>query len=416
MNSKDFFEKLNIELDSLPPMSETLKNEPIVTVDPQEESETKVIKFPFRKHAKKIVTLVASVAIIFCTAIGLVLSGAIGGNTAPEYTVMQIDINPSFSVLLNSQNKAEKVISNNADGDTVLSDNTFVASLKGKTAKQVALAITEKASEYGFINLNSTATEYSTVSVKMITENASQSEVLTGITDEINAYFKSKGVYLYAQGETIIQNGKEKIEEVKQKSVRYYNGVKESAEELKTYLETYVYGYTEQLLQKYLDKYSLIEQTLYLINEKRVDIAQIESNVLSLKNEYGENLTISQSPFETEKILFYKGQLEMLKLSIEPHVENIRTLLSQSITQENLSTAIIYINNEIFGEIINFILNGETALDDIDDVVEEMLDFSAKKKQSDHKADFERPREEIGDDDYHNFMENIHGKPHKKGK
>ena len=85
MNSKDFFEKLNIELDSLPPMSETLRNEPIVTVDPQEEIKTqtkpKVIKFPFTKQAKKIVTLVASVAVIFCTVIGLVFSGVIGGTT-----------------------------------------------------------------------------------------------------------------------------------------------------------------------------------------------------------------------------------------------------------------------------------------------------------------------------------------------
>jgi len=419
MNSKDFFEKLNIELDSLPPMSETLRNEPIVTVDPQEEIKTqskpKVIKFPFTKQAKKIVTLVASVAVIFCTVIGLVFSGVIGGNPTPEYTVMQIDINPSFSVLLNSQNKAEKVVSNNADGDTVLSDNTFATSLKGKTAKEVALAITEKASEYGFINLNSTATEYSTVSVKMIAEKGVATEVLNEITDEINSYFKGKGVYLFAQGESVTQNYKEQIEEVKQKSVRYYNGVKESAEELKTYLETYAYGYAEKLLGEQVAKYELIKQTLTLLQQPTVDMAEVERNIDTLITVYGVEFEKTETNLLELKKYSYKIQLEAALGFIEPQIETIKELLSSGITQENLTLALGCINNEIFVKIIDFIINGETALDDIDDMVEEMLDSFAEKKQSDHREDFERPREEIDDDDYHNFIEGIHGNPRPHG-
>ena len=313
----------------------------------------------------------------------------------------------------------------------MLSDNTFATSLKGKTAKEVALAITEKASEYGFINLNSTATEYSTVSVKMINEKGVATEVLNEITGEINSYFKGKGVYLFAQGESVTQNYKEQIEEVKQKSVRYYNGVKESAEELKTYLETYAYGYAEKLLKVYTEKYDLIAQTLDLINQSQVDINKVELNVERLDKEYDINdfiekifgeessmkIEVIKTPlFSSEvKLGIYKAQLESVHFKMQSNIELVKDLIEQGVNESNLLFVLPYVANDLFEEIIEFIINGETALDDIDDMVEEMLDSFAEKKQSDHREDFERPREEIDDDDYHNFIEGIHGNPRPHG-
>ena len=126
MKESDFFKQLNRELqDAAPPLSERLKEEPICSALREKsgdgrDSRTRG-KTAWRVSKKRLTAILASAAALILVCIVGLTAFFLGPSVSPTvYACMYIDINPSLALTLDENYNVRKVVSRNADADTLI--------------------------------------------------------------------------------------------------------------------------------------------------------------------------------------------------------------------------------------------------------------------------------------------------------
>lgn len=151
MKRKDFFKKLDNELNNIaPPLSEELEKMPItiddssfVALKSAEDKKSNAFSFSWKK-----LTACAVALILMFTIVGGV---SYGFYNSKSEAIMTVSINPEVSVLLDKNMRVAKVVSENADGDILLSDDEFRNNIIGKNAADSVRMIAEEADKLGYL-------------------------------------------------------------------------------------------------------------------------------------------------------------------------------------------------------------------------------------------------------------------------
>lgn len=285
MKIKGFFKKLDDELSkSVPPLSDELLNAPITLKQADEDMATTEIK---EKTTSKfwsfftpvrIGALATSILICFLAVFGII---RFGGNkkAVSDSVILQIDINPSVSLLLDSDMKVERVVSNNSDGDLILKAEGFLQEIVGKKAEEGVKLVAEEARKLGFIDAEKRGEngEYNNllVSAKGNKEKLPEN-LLEDISTTVIEYFNSSGIYLFVECVNEgMQEFETQINNVKNQAQLYYEGIKESKEQLISHLNNLFFEYCNELLTFSLNKYDLY----FEINELNEKIKQEENGL-----------------------------------------------------------------------------------------------------------------------------------------
>ena len=439
MKSKQFFKQLDAELRAItPPPSARLNAEPIAV--PVSEPETECVpaaaaagggKAPFfASGARRRVLALALAGVLVC---GLIL-GILLALPRGAVSVLQLNINPSVSLVLDEQNVVTAVVSGNGDGDTVLmSGEGFADSLIGKTGQEAAEALADRAAQTGFIDVANAggAEEYNAVSLTLTGKKADE-RAAQAIADSLAAHFREEGIYLYASASVEREDASALAAQLSAKETLYYERIAE-AESLEAYAETSACEYAEALLSEALGKYDLF-RTLEALNgaieadegnplgfsywickefsdkgESLADLcAQAEQVLLQMKVRFGAE--IPSYPAFLAQQTFYA-------FFSEESIAALRGLQEAGIREEtfggleNLSLRVDYyefVGADLLKSVFDELFDGETG------TIEELLDtvaaLAAGRAQALYlrfSAVFALPREPIGDADYAAFLDRI---------
>lgn len=222
MKHDDFLKQLNAELDSVElPMSEQLKNEPIKTAEKQTNNQhsTGAGTRSTRRMPRRAWYAAGACAAAACVAAVCVISalrpnnpdGTGGEPTYPTFTAeptcMYLSINPSVVTLLNSEGVVEKAVALNADGDNLLLGGSFGASLCGLSATEAAQRIADRAAAMGYMDINADGTDgYNEIDIRFEGGKTVDGELLASVKDGVTEWFKEKGVLVYVQAASSVQD------------------------------------------------------------------------------------------------------------------------------------------------------------------------------------------------------------------
>ncbi len=222
MKHDDFLKQLTAELDSVElPMSEQLKNEPIKTAEKQTNNEhssgagtRSTRRIPRRAwYAAGACAAAACVAAV-CVISALRLNNSDGTGGEPTYptftaepTCMYLSINPSVVTLLNAEGVVEKAVALNTDGDSLLLGGNFGASLCGLSATEAAQRIADRAAAMGYMDLDADGTDgYNEIDIRFEGGNTVDGDLLASVKDGVTEWFKKKGVLVYVQAASSVQD------------------------------------------------------------------------------------------------------------------------------------------------------------------------------------------------------------------
>ena len=189
MKESDFFKQLNRELqDAAPPLSERLKEEPICSALREKsgdgrDSRTRG-KTAGRVSKKRLTAILASAAALILVCIVGLTAFFLGPSVSPTvYACMYIDINPSLALTLDENYNVRKVVSRNADADTLIGDESFVSSLTGLSAQEAAVKVAERAAKSGYLSLRGSGSkdDYNEIGVTVRSNAAVKEETLNSI-------------------------------------------------------------------------------------------------------------------------------------------------------------------------------------------------------------------------------------------
>lgn len=451
MDRKDFFKRLDGELDAItPPLSETLKAEPIVSASPEREPvpEYKAEPVPaaagagghsgrFFGAARWRVPAIVLACVLLC---GLVLGVLFAALPRGGVSVLRLDINPSVGFVLDGSQKVTGVISLNADGDTVLlSEEGFFDSLIGTSAEEAAIAVTDRAAQTGYLDVTDTgsAEGYNEVTLTLTGANAS-AETASEISSAITEHSRSLGIYLYAEAETVKSDVSEQAERYAEEQALYYERIGEAAA-LEAYAERRAYDCAEVLLAEALTKYDLYVR----IRELNVQIAEACGGSLSLlfdtasywywRDREDASEEVAALCAETERTLAQMRLLfglewdsyfafetsygaYMLTVS-EADVAELRVLLEEGIGEENfggtenLALRLKYYNfvgNDLLQTIFSELFDGVTdTLEELFESISSLVSSEAQALYLRYSALFSLPREAIGEAEYAAFLARI---------
>ena len=111
--------------------------------------------------------------------------------------VILMEINPAVRLYTDENGAVTAVYSENAEGDILLSDETFAASLRGIPAADAAEKLAERAFAAGFVREDS-AVRFTVAADK----NASAEELKSALESSVSAYFCEKGLFVPVLGRT----------------------------------------------------------------------------------------------------------------------------------------------------------------------------------------------------------------------
>lgn len=433
MKSTDFFKQLNEEIDAhVPPLSESLKEAPIRTGEKESfrEAEPAPVKKSFRRRWIGVVG-VAAAFVLFCAA---ALWSFARYLDLPSVTLMQVDINPSLVLVLDRDFKVEAAVSNNADGDLLLSDEEFAAGLVGLSSEQAAVQVTERAAMYGFIDLENEGAlgDYNEVNVTLTSNGRVLPARETEIEEGLTQYFCDKGVYLYAKVQTV-RDHSITGEAYKQEERLTYLRI-ENREELEAYADLAVYSYAEELLFDAFYKFDLFEEiealeqairshpdntyqrswwtiSSGLTGELSELCGQMKEKLTVLKVFYGmdftERTTVSEWGYLAAEKL-YRLSLSLVDL------DALRALLREGCNGEtfggieNISVRLNYfgfVSNDLFQDIVTDLFNGHVAtLSMLVRDVSSLLLTRAESLCSRFSVLYNAPRSAIGEEAYAAFL------------
>lgn len=427
MKSSDFLNKLNRELDeTVPELSDALKNTPIETRAPADRKPV-----PGRRRLRfRILSVAAAVLILCIAAAGIVLGlpGKSGG-----VAILRVDINPSVLMVLDEEGKVRAVSSGNADADTLLEEESFSDAMIGLSGKDAALRVAERAALTGFFEFGNRGAEgdYNAVSVTLTGAEEIAEERAQEIAEGISAYFREKGIYLYAEGRT------ERNADAGTRAAALEEGARLAyerlgdADALETYAETAAYAYAEDLLFDALMKYDLFAE-IESLNEELIElcgkdywtaaenaetssrIAEIRAALTRMNLLYGQDF----SERNTWTALQYKTARAAYLAGIQlADVEALRELSRAGINAEtfgglkNLGVRLNYfhfVSNDLLHTILNELFDGSTeTAEGLAANIAELVESRAATLTARFETLFRLPRPAIGESDYAAFLERI---------
>ena len=395
----EFFKQLNGELQKAElPMSEQLKNEPIRMATPPSVKTER--KFPRMRW----LAIVAS-ALAACVALCVILPSL---PKAEQGACMYIDVNPSVAVLLDGDFKVEKVVSENADGDAVLSDGNFLSSLTGATAEQAAKALAERTAQMGFFDLHNTGNDgYNQMTVSFSSEVKIAGDKLQSVQSAVTEFFKEKGVYVYVNAESeTVRDFKAFANRLRERSVAWYETAENKRERA---LET-LFDFAWDILRDGFGWYDL-----YL----EIDAAESETARWPLLEKmyytYGEDYR--EYGLEEQLVLGFYGE------TAGKYADELRPYLSMEFSENTLGSFAGHLTEfTAFATITGYGDELMTAIKmairvAIDEFFGTAHDFASEMQtlwqeysaslNGKYKALFDEGREPISDADYQAFLEKI---------
>ena len=428
MKPSDFFEKLNRELDeALPGLSDELKNAPIETRAPADKKPT------VRGHRTlrlRILSVAAAVLLLCIAAAGIVLGlPGQGGGVA----ILRVDINPSVLMVLDREGRVSAVSSGNADADTLLGDDAFVKAMIGLSGQDAALRVAERAALTGYFEFGNTGTaeDYNAISITLTGAEELGAGRAEEIAADVSAYFRQKGIYLYAEGRTERDADVGTHAAVLEAGARLAYERLEDADALEAYAETAAYAYAKDLLTDALMKYDLFAEiealngelaelsgrdywtaeenaeTLPLIEEIRAALTRMK---LLYRQDFLNRNVLTRGLYEIAHAAYLTG----IQLA---DVEALRELSRSGISAEtfgglkNLGVRLNYFNfvsNDLLHTILNELFDGKTeTAEGLAEDVAELVKSRAAALTARFETLFELPRPAIGESDYAAFLERI---------
>lgn len=245
MKEKDFLKNLNAELDGLElPQSKRLKDQPIAV---------KTVSHSFVRWGGLVAGgLAACLALVF-------VFNSLPAPVQAEGGCMRISVNPSVTAVLDGQGKVTRLVSENADGDTLVCDQAFVASVVGKTAEEAVTVIAERAAKTGYIDFSSRGENGKYNQITISYEGVGVKDTaLAGVENALVEFFKQKGIFVYVEtGISELQGGVSALKEWKERPVTFFDYSASTADGGVSAGEILL-DYTQDLLVDCMAKYDLV--------------------------------------------------------------------------------------------------------------------------------------------------------------
>lgn len=112
--------------------------------------------------------------------------------------VILMEINPAVRLYTDENGAVTAVYSENTEGDILLSDQTFAASLRGIPAADAATKLAERAFAAGFVREGESAVRFTVAADK----NASAEELQSALESSVTSYFCETGLFVPVLGRT----------------------------------------------------------------------------------------------------------------------------------------------------------------------------------------------------------------------
>jgi len=296
MKKRDFFEQLEAELNSLPALREDVLAAPfgevvsekkplafeLIENAPRDDRTEKTEKtertereerraerrersvFSRKKTGWMATGAVAAAALIVCVAALAPHSGngGTGGGASPiTYTYAEISINPSVTLVLDENMKVKKVLSMNADGDTLIAESAFVSTLVGANLQTAAIKLAESAAQNGFFDFEKTGegADYNEISLT-VTTNGETDGVLEETKSGLIEYFCEKGLYVYVNTGAIkaAENElKNTVNEYMVRTEQFIESVQSDVAAFENTIKAQFFEYAQDLLEDSIKKHEL---------------------------------------------------------------------------------------------------------------------------------------------------------------
>lgn len=112
--------------------------------------------------------------------------------------IILMEINPAVRLYTDENGAVTAVYSENTEGDILLSDETFAASLRGIPAADAAEKLAGRAFAAGFVREGESAVRFTVAADK----NASAEELQNALEESVTAYFCETGLFVPVLGRT----------------------------------------------------------------------------------------------------------------------------------------------------------------------------------------------------------------------
>ena len=195
--------RLNKEFDAMAPeMSNEVRNAPIITGREEHKREEKSAYSGFSSRKAGFWSLAGVAAVLVVVFVSLAVAGVFGGAENDETYVFALEINPAVSFVTDKDGTVRAANSPNADADAVLSDESTLNAIKGKSLNEAVVAYTDTAARLGYIDLNTAAG-----AVRLSGSEEKEQKLLSGAAEGLRGYFKNKGAYVAVVEEIVGVSG-----------------------------------------------------------------------------------------------------------------------------------------------------------------------------------------------------------------
>lgn len=444
MKVKDIKAKLNKELDNITP--------DVYTNVVKASSLQKSVK----KSKNKINIKRFSVAMVSCClVIALIIAGValwpkdnpVVPTVEANATYMTIDINPSLEIVADSNNKIVAVRANNEDGEILLASINSDTQIIGKDITVSAKTIIEKAALLGYIDVTATAETPSAVKISAINYKNQSTDILTNVRAELTGYFKSKGIFAVVSSseltkEQLIEkiNGFDKtatsdmaIEQLNANFVNrqvYYEEevtklLKNNSEKTAIsiiYKKEYISDFIDLLEDRYeaLTELDEINNEIAEESESGLDGWAIRNNPLIDFSDNKDLIEEFNEAYDKCIKLFNKTSLTKSEFELLKNTYKFIDFDKLEDAFDNLEDNIIEIDTKLndLMQSIKLILGGSDELEQkLENIPQDIESYATQVKQnitlkcnersSRYFEQYNKPRENISDDDYDNFIQNI---------
>lgn len=262
---KNYLKNLKTELESrAPQMSNEVKQTTIVT-QPKRKSPLASMFSSWQRVAA------------FCVALVLVVGVGVLGTThltnngyQANATYMSVSINPSFSLVLDSNDKVVKVVATNYDGEVVLSPET-ASQVQGKSAQDAVSILVDGSYSMGYVG-NGTVN----VTFASSQRDAKTQKLMDSVKQSVAQVAQNYNL------DTAVQVAKQSAEQLKQVAQGYFANAQGTMQELLNQMSQ-VPSYLQQLEAQVTTQYETAVKQ-YALHSKATQLEGFVSTVQQRNN------------------------------------------------------------------------------------------------------------------------------------
>ncbi len=273
---KDEFDK------AVPSLSEEVRNAPIITRNFGEAENIATRNgntLAFRRVGIISVSAAAVLALVF---IVMAVCGVFSPNVTPPVVtpdkyIFTLDINPSVAFVTDKNGVVSSVNALNEDADVVLSDNDILNGVKGKPLSEAIAAYTDGAMKLGYLDPTKSQN-----AVRLSCGEDTSDDILNAASDSLKNYFMKNGIYAVVVKNTV--NVKELSERLGVKETKNAEDLAKTLENLSVYSGDRISSeLNADELQNLYKTYVVGTQTLeYVRDELLKNVNEIVSNAKAL--------------------------------------------------------------------------------------------------------------------------------------